>query len=831
MSKKFWMGFFMLLFLSVVVADVHAVSAIDGFNPDANGSVYSVVVQSDGKILIGGCFTKIGNQTRNCIARLNPDGTLDETFDPNVKRELGADDEVSFIAIQSDGKIVITGYFDKVGGQTRNNIARLNQNGTIDETFRSNIDGPVFCGAIQSDGKIVIVISGRGLENDRMVRLNTDGTIDMSFNSNVNVNGEVFAILVRSDGRILIGGSFTSIGGQTRNKIAGLNSDGTLDQTFNPNFEGCKRVTWVTSFLVQSDGKILVGGEFGEFEDVSKTQGLVRLNVDGTRDMAFNPDLGISCIADGMSIQPDGKVLVRGTFFYYDEAIGWDLNHRSLMRVNPDGTCDTEFNSNVSVYWKVWTISVQHDGKLLIGGGFSDVNGQERNHIARLNSDGTLDATLDPNANSYVYATAIQPDGKILIGGTFTKVGGQTRNCIARLNLDGTLDVAFDPNVSSKPNTDGAVYSIAVQSDGKILVGGFFAKVEGQTRNNIARLDSDGTLDAIFNPNASGGVYSIIAQSDGKILVGGNFTKIGGYTRNRIAMIEPGGTVNSFDPNANGAVSSISVQSDGKILIGGYFTNIGGQTRNRIARLKSNGTVDSFDPNANNAVHSISVQSDGKILVGGDFTNVGGYVKNRIAMLSSEGAVDSFNPDANGSIHSISIQADGKILIGGWFTKIGGRTKKRIARLDSGGTVDTTFNLDANGHVYSIVSQSDGKVLVGGGFTNIGGQTRNRIARLTNTNASFQDISTSADGSAVIWKRSGAAPELYRVTFEISDDMDSWTTLGPGYRVAGGWEITNLVIPKDTNLYVRAMGYAAGGRRSGSTSIIEFVKNVYLSDE
>jgi uncharacterized delta-60 repeat protein len=164
---------------------------------------------------------------------------------------------------------------------------------------------------------------------------------------------------------------------------------------------------------------------------------------------------------------------------------------------------------------------------------FSTIGGQTRNRIARLNADGTLDTTFNPNANNYVYSIATQSDGKILVGGLFTSIGGQTRNKIARLNTDGTADSTFDPNA------DSIVFSIATQSDGKILVGGIFTNIGGQTRNRIARLNADGTLDSTFDPNADNGVYSIAIQSDGKILVGGAFTSIGigGQPRNYIARL------------------------------------------------------------------------------------------------------------------------------------------------------------------------------------------------------------------------------------------------------------------------------------------------------
>ena len=207
---------------------------------------------------------------------------------------------------------------------------------------------------------------------------------------------------------------------------------------------------------------------------------------------------------------------------------------------------------------------------------------------------------FDPNANGTIRVVVVQPDGKILIGGDFTTLspnGGAavTRNRIARLNPDGTLDTAFNPNAN------GTVYAIAVQADGKILVGGAFTSIGGQTRNHIARLDATTGLADSFDPNANSDVYSIAVQADGKILVGGAFTSIGGQTRNRIARLDATtGLADSFNPNANDVVYSIAVQADGKILVGGDFTSIGGQTRNRIARLDATtGLADSFNPNAN----------------------------------------------------------------------------------------------------------------------------------------------------------------------------------------------------------------------------------------
>ena len=378
--------------------------------------------------------------------------------------------------------------------------------------------------------------------------------------------------------------------------------------------------------------------------------------------------------------------------------------------------------------------------------------------------------SFDPNANGAVRVIVVQPDGKILIGGDFTAVapnGGPavTRNHIARLNPDGTLDIAFNPNANS------SVYAIALQADGKILVGGDFstshsgpATIGGQTRNFIARLDPTTGLADSFDPNANDIVWSIAVQTDGKILAAGYFALIGGQTRNRIARLDPAtGLADSFNPDVSVGIGiyTIALQADGKILVGGPFLNIGGQTRHYIARLDpTTGLADSFDPNATNWVQSIAVQADGKILVAGIFhgdNSIGGQTRNYIARLDpATGLADSFNPNANDWVYTIALQPNGKILAGGAFTSIGGQTRNHIARLNPASGLADSF--DPNGDpnctqfcfsrfVYSIAVQPDGKILAGTNFSTFapnGGPivTRNNIARFVFLIPAFGDISS-----------------------------------------------------------------------------------------
>ncbi len=300
---------------------------------------------------------------------------------------------------------------------------------------------------------------------------------------------------------------------------------------------------------------------------------------------------------------------------------------------------------------------MQADGKILAGGAFTTLapNGGAavtRNAIARLETDGTLDRTLNlGTVGNFVLATAIQPDGKILVGGTFTTVLGVARNNIARLNSDGTLDTAFNPNAN------GSVLSIVAQRGRQDFSGRRFhrhRRTDPQPHRPARCHDRPGRFvqperKRFCQCNRGAGGRQ---DFSGRLFRRSN--SIGGQTRNRIARLDPTtGLADSFNPNANERVNSIAVQADGNILVGGYFfgaNTIGGQTRNRIARLDpTTGLADSFDPNANSVVESITVQADGKVLSGRRFhaASADRRATTLPGSIPTTGLADSFDPNAN----------------------------------------------------------------------------------------------------------------------------------------------------------------------------------------
>ncbi len=682
--------------------------------------------------------------SRLCVPSTAAPGSVDLSFDPGS----GVDGVVNAIVVQPDGKAIIGGDFNMVKGLARRGIARLNADGSGDASFNASAlvaGGYAYVSAValQPDGKILV-----GGYYFGIARLNADGTLDATFNANLyssycECSGYVYAIALQEDGKVLIGGAYLYTGNDTNlnSGIARLNADGSLDNNFN---SGLFINSFVEAIAVQQNGKVLAGS--GE--------GLVRFNSDGSLDRAFDLGGGQVITIKG---QLDGKILIGGWFTTVD-----GTNRNSIARLNVDGSLDNSFDPNLGPtnanYLTVNAMAVQSDGKVLIGGSFTNVNGTNRNSIARLNSNGGLDSSFNPGtgANNTVNAIALRSDGKVLIGGWFTMVNGTNRKRVAQLEASGSLDTGFDPG----GGVEVGAYSLVVQPDGKVLIGGLYTFINGTNRYGSARLNSDGTLDDTFiastnfNPDFTPMIhfedcppgyncYSSVAplalavQPDGKVLVSG-WSVItacdpweGGCTDfYRFFLIRVNGDGSpdgSFEPTASdGYMQAFALQPDGKIILGGSFYSLKGVIHPGIARLNSNGSLDASFAAVTGLynVSSLGLQADGNIIAAGSYA---------IGRIGPNGSRETcFNPVTDATVRSLKVQPDGKILLGGNFSMVNGVSRNGIARLNANGSLDSSFNpgLGADGPVSSMALQSDGKVLIGGGFLSVDGIVRPHVARL-----------------------------------------------------------------------------------------------------
>jgi uncharacterized delta-60 repeat protein len=586
--------------------NTNAYAAIANTSPLFPFRVTALLVQPDGKVLYAG----------ENLLRLNSNGTLDTNFNS------AAIGYVYAMARQPDGKLIVGGYFyaDFVDGTPIGyRLFRLNTNGSLDNTFDGAAaqDGIYNSIVLQPDGKVLVGGRFIGTNGACVARLNGSGTVDSTFaevtGSGLGGKPETKAIGLQPDGKVLIGGIFTPVNGHPRTNLARLNANGTLDLSFTNDAVGPFDAS-VQAISMQTNGTVFIGGSFTTLNGASRSR-IVRLNIDGSLDSGFQPGRGaVEGSITRLSILPDGKTLAGGLVTFQNGS-----NQYATVRLNPNGSRDDTFSSpgftadvgfrNSLDDYDLWTcLEVQPNGKVLVGGFtfdyiYCDENGcatAERPFLHRVHSDGTRDAGFNPGIPIGIpTAIATQPDGRVLAAW----IGR-----IARFNGDGSADGTFAP-VEITQTLNGSVRDFEIQPDGKILVGGGFSTTGGTNRNGIARLNANGTLDTTFDPGtgADGDVLAVALQPNGKILIGGAFAHFNGVLRNRIARLNPDGTIDSsFNPAADGVVSSLLLQPDGKILLAGDFLTVNGVLRPYVARLLGDAALPSLTVAWSNSVAMIS---------------------------------------------------------------------------------------------------------------------------------------------------------------------------------------------------------------------------------
>jgi len=363
------------------------------------------------------------------------DGSLDTTFQlPNISNV----NYMSTTAVFPDGKIL-------VGGD--NVVRKVESNGLLDNTFlaQQGQGGLVYDFEILPDAKILMVgnfANYNSVNVKGFVRLNTDGTVDNTLTGTDNY-GLIYDIQSQSDGKIILAGELQKYRGTNNiRSIVRVDENGDIDATFSSgagvavqqNSEG---LYYIEKVLVQEDGKIIIGGNFSRYNTINIGADIARLHPDGTLDTSFQTGTGFLGKVIDMALQPDGKILVVGTFTSYN---GTQINRLALL--NPDGSLDESFQIGTGASDVVNGIVLQSDGKIIIGGNFNNYNGNNRNKIVRLNNDGSLDSdfSIGYGFNGEVLSLNLQPDGKVLVTGYFSGYNNAVRYRIARLNASGTLD-------------------------------------------------------------------------------------------------------------------------------------------------------------------------------------------------------------------------------------------------------------------------------------------------------------------------------------------------------------------------------------------------------
>lgn len=700
-----------------------------GDHPGFDGQINDIAIQPDGKIICIGRFTKYRGNFYNKIVRLNQDGSVDNTFAIGEGfNEFNPTDgyyaNLQSVTLQSDGKILVGGFFKAYQNKSCYCIIRLNSNGSIDSTFK--LDSGItatscFDIVIQPDDKIIVVGSLYVPTSRNIIRLNPDGSLDPSFTTGDGFNTPPSSLAVQPDGKIIVGGEFTTFNKVTRNNLIRLNSDGSKDDSFSIGIGFDRPVNGMT---LQPDGKVIVYGSFTTYKGLTQRK-LVRLLSNGALDDSFNVGTGFADATSAFNqnspekvlIDSNGKILIGGSFTAYN-----GISKFGFVKLLPNGSIDSAATFFCDDY--IFSMDFDSSGNVVMGGA---------NFIYRILPNGSRDRSLDYGSgfNNEVTSTLVQPDGKYLVAGVLNKYQMNSREPIIRFNANGTVDASFQPN--NIPNGIQWPPVIALQPNGKILFGGL----------TVVRLNSNGSLDTSFSFAGFGSIggFEITAlaiQTDGKILVGRKSLSGPILTR-----LNTNGTTDlNFDLGSGfvgTSINSIVIQPDGKILLGGKFSVYKNEPHNNILRLLPNGSVDStfisgdgFDYNSYNGVRKIVLLPSGKIIVAGYFQSYNSQSAYGIARLNSDGTLDTtFNSGFYAyGVNDIIIQSDGKIVAGGINYYYNSKMLNNFMRFNPDGSIDSTFNPGSgfNGNNESYAAKStifyinslslfpNGNLLVGGNF-------------------------------------------------------------------------------------------------------------------
>ncbi|MEW6158076.1 MAG: immunoglobulin domain-containing protein, partial [Verrucomicrobiota bacterium] len=666
-----------------------------------DGSVFCIAPQSDGKILVGGDFRSFNGNARIALARLQPNGALDSSFDAQISGI-----HVLAIAFQDDGKILIGGAFQGVQNAKRNALARLHADGTLDTTFvptELEFDVIVQALGIQSDGKIVI---GGPQARRRLSRLNTDGTIDTTFKSGTGPDAGVRTLCIEPNDKIILGGDFRSYNGATANRLIRLNFDGSIDQTFEASGTPAGTVDVVTR---QADGRILVAGSFSTFNGVSR-KGLTRLFSDpevpgppiftkplpATLEIAEGADLtlgatilsstpvAVSWSKDGVPVSASRRIpdAVSGTLLIAGVQIE-DGGRYSLGVTNSSGVSTSECEVTVlpgartpgAVDFSFFVqpnsrntprrCVEQADGKVLVAGFITEIESRSVKNVVRFHPDGSNDRSFESAMKLQVAAMALQTDGRILLGVDRRFGSSSTPEFLVRLLQDGKVD----PTFAEWKDSEGSIFEIVFSSNGKALIGGSSRDEMGMVRPILARITPDGQIERNFSHllGSMGQAYQLLELADDFWMIGGRFRTPAPANIESIALLDAEGMP---DPNWRTfrridqfpIVQKLARQADGKLVISGTFKSIAGIPRPGFARLHADGTLDeTFQPSDHYSPTTLRFQSDGKLIA---------VVSTNLLRLHWNGSLDeNFQaPRTSGSIHDVQVLKDGKLLVVGTFT-------------------------------------------------------------------------------------------------------------------------------------------------------------------
>jgi hypothetical protein len=644
--------------------------------PTVEGNILATVADGAGGFYIGGDFTKVGGLTRDRIAHILAGGSVDPAFDPN------ANNTVRALAV-SGSTVYAGGDFTSIGGQTRNHIAALAASGsaTAWDPSASNTTSDVTVRALAVSGTTVYVggnfTSIGGQSRSRIAAL--DAASGSATAWDPNAGGSVSAVAV-SGATVYAGGNFTSIGGQTRLRIAALDATSGAATEWAPDASN-----WVSALAV-SGSTVYAGGIFNNIGGQPRNH-IAALDVISGLATPWDPgasDYVCSLAVSGSTVYAGGNFTSVGGRARAHIAALDATGAATSWQPDTTGEVDALAVSGSTIY---------------AGGQFASAGGVRRNHIAALDASGAATA-WDPNADNAAHDATVRAlavsGSNVYVGGNFTSIGGQDRHCIAALDADGGTATAWNPNA------DGYVRALAV-SGSTVYAGGDFTSIGGQSRSCIAALDVTSSLATTWDPGVSYPSHplfqdpyvSTLAVEGATVYAGGRFTYVGNRQRFCLAAIGTNGAVTSWDTNAPcSSVSEIAVAGP-TLFVGGVFSNILGSNIGAVNLATA--TPEAWNPHPhqvhNSQVKTLAV-SGSTVYVGGEFDTVNGLIDNNVAELtrnsiaavsSTTGMATMWDPNLGGGSGGDTFPNDiavsgSSLFAGGNFTTVGGQSRPYLAR-------------------------------------------------------------------------------------------------------------------------------------------------------
>jgi hypothetical protein len=718
------------------------------------------------------------------------------------------------------------------------------------------------------------------------------GTWDTQFGLPVpGIAGEVYAVAADAQGNVYVGGRFGAVGGVNTgvNNVVRYNVQTNSWSALGTGTQNGVNGE-VRALAIDGQGRVYVGGFFTQAGNVSASN-IARYNPATNSWSVLGTDTqnGVSGFVYALAIDGQGRVYVGGSF---TQAGSVSANHVAHFdpTTNSWGVLGTDTQNGVSstdFLAFVYALAIDGQGRVYVGGSFTQAGSVSANHVARYNPATNSWSVLGTDTQNgvsgigiggfepSVNALAVDGQGRVYVGGSFTEAGGVGANHVARYNpaTNSWSALGTDAQNGVSGGSDFSLFTLsvaalAIDGQGGVYVGGFFSQAGSVSANSVARYDiATNSWSALGTGTQNGvsgdfppAVAAFAIDGQGRVYVGGNFTQAGSVSVSDVARYNP--TANSWSAlgagaqnGVNGEIRAFAIDGQGRIYVGGSFTQAGNVSANYVARFDpatnswsalGTGAQNGVSGNRTVIVTALAIDGQGRVYVGGFFSQAGGVSANHVARYNP--ATNSWSvlgTDAQNGVSGnfffpsfvadLAVDGQGRVYVGGFFSQAGSVSANSVARYDpatnSWSALGTGPQNGVDGFVNALAIDGQGRVYVGGLFVEAGGVSANHVARYNPATNSWSVLGTDAQNgvsggffpSVVALAVDGQGGVYVGGSFTEAGDVsanyvarynpatNSWSALGTGAQNGVNDGVNALTIDGQGRVYVGGFFTQAGG--------------------